>query len=350
MPLRVLYNQSDRVVVARVGDSRVVETGDNYLRLRTTLHVSSTVKGSDGERTVFFEGWATRESLDSGAYSKGDEVLVFLTRRHNGSDAILDERYGSDAILDERYGLKKLSGSDLKIYLQRISELATIMESGKPDPADLVEWLVRCTEEPATRWEGAYELNLSASMVSDVFADPEVDSDSLEGEEEGEGEEEYSEEEDEAVSAVEGEEVDVDEETPLISTFAMLLTESQKSRLVDALITSDEVGEGELLLIELSSSWNDPRLVPFLVSRLPAAGSAPYLAEQIMDVVSRLLGDKMLIRLSEQYGEAGADTSLKDDEQTTQSDNAGASDTTVNDRRNTIMEQFLARAEKRLKR
>lgn len=96
--------------------------------------------------------------------------------------------------------------------------------------------------------------------------------------------------------------------------------------MVDALTTSDAMGIGERLLIELASSWNDPRLVPFLVSQLRrATDSPPYPAEEIMDVVASVLGAKTLASLSEQYSELGSGGSESDDEQSAQSDSAGPS-------------------------
>lgn len=71
--------------------------------------------------------------------------------------------------------------------------------------------------------------------------------------------------------AAEDEKPPVNDEAKLNSTIAMLLTESQKYRLVDALTTSREIWEGERLLIDLASRWNDSRLEPFLVSQLRLA-------------------------------------------------------------------------------
>ena len=342
IPLRQLYNHSDRIVVGRWGTSRVIKTVDEDLLLRTALHVSTTVKGSADEPVVFVERWLwTSTSMAESSSAKGDKVLAFLTR---GED-------GAYSVLDLLHGLKELSDSQLTTYLERISELAQIMEGGKPDPDDLVEWLVRCAEETATRWEGTYELNLSASIAFDSANSEEETT--VDDKEDPEGDEEASEADAEPGinSATEAEEVGVDEEENLISSFAMLLTDSQKHRLVEALTKSDALEEGERLLIELASRWNDPRLVPFLFSHLqPAADGPPYLAEQIMEVVARVLGDKILTKLSEEYSELVLDTSESDGEQAAQADSAGSSNSTFISRKNAILERFRARAEKKLKR
>jgi len=131
----------------------------------------------------------------------------------------------------------------------------------------------------------------------------------------------------------------------------MLLTDSQKHRLVDALTRSNALEEGERQLIELASRWNDPRLVPFLVSHLrPVADGSSYVAEQIVKVVARVLGDKTLSRLSEEYSELVPDTGESDGEQGAEADTADPSNKTFIGRKNAILEKFRARAEKKLKR
>lgn len=333
MPLRALCDQSERIVVGRFGASRVIKAEGDSLLLRTALHVSSTIKGKDDAPIVFYEHWVwTNDALTTNDYSKGTNVLAFLTRAEG-------EPY---SIFDQRYGLKELSDSDLKSYLQRISELAKITESGNPDPADLVEWLVRCAEDPATRWEGAYELNISASMAEDS-ADSEEDAKAID-------EDEASEEDDrpDINSPAEDQEAEVDEEENLVSTFALLLTESQRTRLVDALIASEKTGVADSDLISLASRSNDPRLVPFLVSQLRReTGGEFYVIHQMMDVVARALGDKTLASLALKYSESDAGA---DDEEAPQPDSAIAPDAAAADTKKAVLQSFLERVQKRLRR
>jgi hypothetical protein len=122
----------------------------------------------------------------------------------------------------------------------------------------MVEWLVRCAEEPATRWEGAYELRVSASRAPNYAEDREVSATRLDYITVSEGKEPEVRSNDQAEDTL------VEENS---NAFALQLTETQKHRLVDAIIMSDQVGSGDTLLIELASRWNDPRLDSFLASR-----------------------------------------------------------------------------------
>lgn len=58
------------------------------------------------------------------------------------------------------YGSKVVEPKALETYLARMDELKEIRATPRdaPPPPELLEWLVRCAEQPATRWEGAYEL------------------------------------------------------------------------------------------------------------------------------------------------------------------------------------------------
>ncbi len=58
------------------------------------------------------------------------------------------------------YGAKTLNKEELKIYKQRIFEIQQILKIPNKEKQHLetIEWLVICTENPITRWEGIYEL------------------------------------------------------------------------------------------------------------------------------------------------------------------------------------------------
>jgi len=52
------------------------------------------------------------------------------------------------------------------------------------------------------------------------------------------------------------------------SNLASMLTAEQRERLVTALLATQAIGPGELKLIELIETWNDHRIVDFLMARL----------------------------------------------------------------------------------
>ncbi|HEX8337205.1 MAG TPA: hypothetical protein VF621_10785, partial [Pyrinomonadaceae bacterium] len=177
-PLRTLYKVSERVVVARVGDrvvSKVYE-GTEMASVRIALHVTENVKGPPAELVYFHHDEYVGEDAgepeeDAGesavvsAFSgrtiprlkRGERYLFFLEPREEG---------GGYGVNDESYGIKQLSDDDLKVYLERLKELAEMTRQKTEDKHALVEWLVRCAEQPATRWEGAYELLESAGAAA----------------------------------------------------------------------------------------------------------------------------------------------------------------------------------------
>ncbi|HEU4593545.1 MAG TPA: hypothetical protein VFS10_00150 [Pyrinomonadaceae bacterium] len=336
-PLRMLYQKSERVVVARAGHSEPDKTSNDDSYRRTTFHIGESLKGGHGESTLQVVHYTNPETPEFvGNFKKGDRLLLFLN---------YDDGQNAYRVNDMRHGAKKLSDEDLKIYLRRIEELSAILLKDKPDEQEIVEWLVRCAEEPATRWEGAYELYAGYSMARDEANAAAGNNNSEaaaeeEANEEGEAEEQALEEEEatEAVGpAVETEEVVETEtlaEVPLsveanagegettevqqinLTLFRRVdmygtdiapesvaaLTPDQKTRLANALFRADKIGEGETTLLEIVKGWGDERLVPFLNNHLRnLEKDPPYFATELMSVLAETLKDKTLERLVENY-------------------------------------------------
>ncbi len=344
-PLRMLYKRSERVVVARAGHSEPDKTSNDDSYRRTTFHIGESLKGGHGESTLKVVHYTNPETPEFvGNFKKGDRLLLFLN---------YNDEQNAYWVNDMRHGAKKLSDEDLKIYLTRIEELSAILLKEKPDEQEIVEWLVRCAEEPATRWEGAYELYVGYSMARDAANaagnNNSEDDDEEEAKEEGEaGEsEEVEEAEEQALEveeateavgpAVETEEVVETEtltEVPLsveanadegtttevqqinITMFRRVgmygtdiapesvaaLTPDQKTRLANALFRADKIDEGETTLLEIVKGWGDERLVPFLTNHLRnLEKDPPYFTTELMSVLAETLKDKTLERLVENY-------------------------------------------------
>lgn len=332
-PLRALYVESDLVVVARVGQTVPVEMatvddqGLKVYRMKTSLRVNSTVKGQGNHDVIplYHLSWHSKDAAETPSaydeYGDSEKLLFFLKRRADG------EGYEE---ADSAYGVKKLTDADLRVYVERMNELALILQQEKPDPARIVEWLVRCAEEPATRWEGLYELS-NSKYAAKAIEDEEKERAAVAageeaGEEGGEGAggegEEASLNHGEAPaegSAEAGEEsADAD---PRLARFLDtnethyrpdpeligLLTAGQKKRLADALFNSEQLPHDATTLIGLVKDWHDPRFVPFALTRLRSFGDAPpHLAEDLMTALAESLGDEGLMRLAVSYSEKAA--------------------------------------------
>jgi hypothetical protein len=168
-----LYRQSDAIFVGRYdkkedfGTNRV---GDGYTTVttRTYFDVSSVLKGESRKFFVLVDeefryqiapraaGEAPRDAVfipDIDTYDPamqphpGDTVLVFLKRE--GDSFIL---------VDDRDGVRKITPSEESIFTERLNELNSIFVDRKADASKLSDWLIRCAEQPATRWDGTHEL------------------------------------------------------------------------------------------------------------------------------------------------------------------------------------------------
>ena len=294
-PLRELYDKSELIVVARVGQSSKVEKDGESTLITTRLNVSSTLKGSGHERVVDVYHWVYGEDT---TYIGGVDLLIFLNRRPVRQKG---EKAGYE-VLDARRGVKNLPEADLQVYLKRINELAAIEGKEKPDPAEIVEWLVRCAEVPATRWEGVYELGMSAYSL------PEPESeDSEETAEEAEAavaEEEAPVEEAESEAAEEAEETVPEPEQASEPPLAALLTVAQKERLTQVLFNIKTLAEDDRSLVELVQHWDDGRLVPYLLAQLKQMEENPSrFAEDIVNLISDALGDREVNAFAVVYGD-----------------------------------------------
>jgi hypothetical protein len=399
-PLRVLYLQSERVVAARVGESASVEGADSENLRKTAFEVTESLKGDGGEKSlyVYHYVWADSPDLPTN-FRRGDTLLLFLSR---GVDAQEDGYYVTDA----RYGAKKLAEADLKVYLKRIEELQWIMRVGKPDPDELAEWLVRCAEEPATRWEGAYELAVSASLAAQAEEEKKGEAEEAEateaedkeldaelglqaddasaadvGDAEGAsaGASEEAEETGEEVSSESENEVAAETETETFISnvgegaqawssgflgsdvnagLIKRLNEEQKARLASALFDAEKLGEGEMELVEVVSAWEDARLAPFLVNQLrKLVDDPPYEAERLASALGVALKDKRVARLAQKYSEnapyydetpEGEGEAAEDGATATQEAAADTARPKHTQRRSEMLKKFIAAVERRM--
>lgn len=318
-PLRTLYKLSERVVVARVGAKEVLKTKDQVAFVRVALHVTENVKGAPvqllhlHQTELVVDAAAEAEEdvgeITVGAFSgrpiprlkRGERYLFFLDPREEGDGYEVN---------DESYAIKQLSDDDLKVYLERMKELANLLREQPEDKHALVEWLVRCAEEPATRWEGAYELFESAEAATRGVEAPAK-------EEQGASAVPQASDETAATPApdsVTDGQIEMPprfnnlRSTPADPTLVPLLNAVQKQRLSDAfLASSPELNEGDDLLMLVVKDFGDPRFPGFVLARLHRfEDEAPYQAELWLRALTASLKNKQLIELSDSYTQDAA--------------------------------------------
>lgn len=103
LTLRELYAESDRIVVARpAGSVKVKSEGESRL-IRTSLRVSSTLKGEGGDSVVnvYHFIYGDQET----PFPRGESLLVFL--KHGGTIGVL-KSVGGYELADFSRGIKKL--------------------------------------------------------------------------------------------------------------------------------------------------------------------------------------------------------------------------------------------------
>lgn len=333
-PLRTLYLQSDRVVVATVGKSVTAQEASSSRLTKTSLIVSQTIKG-DGHKPNIELVQASYER-EVTTFKEGDVVLAFLQREEEAGSVIVKDAYrpiyGSTSV-------KKLNGSDLGTYVRRVSELKELMGRTNADPKDIVEWLVQCAEDPVTRWEGTFELELSVwreesqKRASDTSPVPgEIASAGVT----------------EALPTAKPQSRILRDPEP---TLAALLTTDQKERLMNVLLKSKDIENGNFELIEIAKSWDEPRLLPFLMIRLDQTHDAALPSiEHVMRIVADILDDETVSDLLDQYRNDASFEDLEEasdsasDEDETQEKRVTSDDEEVQKRKLSPEEAKLARA------
>jgi hypothetical protein len=240
--LRMLTNESELIVSARVEKITLIKRKDGFNTGIARLNILSILKGAEESQSVDVYYEPDMICPAPPYYKEGATVLAFLTRSQRGPGYVT---------VGLSYGAKNLNNREIEVYSASIRELIEIEKETNRNTlrGRLVEWLVRCAEEPITRWEGAYDLRYSREMKMEI------------------------ENEKKKAKGDQGNAVDKDEMEEWkkgIVDLTALLTKKQKGRLTAALYRASSLSNGGIDLIELVEIWGDKNLVPFMWSYLKA--------------------------------------------------------------------------------
>lgn len=370
-----LYRNSDAIYVARfskVDDEKIIERSETRTVATVMKHfdISSALKGeprklfsleerdyryNDGQPEIRSGDVEEQDDADTDALYRrpnlkpGDTVLLFVkeTANEDGTKTL--------GLADYRDAIKKMSTERLAAYEARINELNSLFSGKKaPAAAAILEWLIHCTQDPLTRWEGAFELQQSYEAM--VWQDRQ---EKEEAEEEAK-QSDQSEEPTDSTEATEAasdpnenvtteqvaeEEIQSDSEEIDNATYARLLTDAHKQTLMNVLLDSTHAASGrsnnavlstgDQALLELVSNWGDLRLARVLVDRMQIVGDDPYLIFQLMRTTSEILGDKELDKIADEYSDVyyedgSAFVDADDEEESTpESDEADKTETEI---------------------
>lgn len=245
--LQELCRQSDLIVVASPGASIASGKDDAFSNHKVTLAVDTILKGKgDGNNLdVYYDPHliCPRPAY----YAKGKTVIAFLYRNRRGS-------YATFAL---SYGTLYPSSAGLKIYKDRISEYLVIdrQKDSHKKERELIEWMVRCVEQPATRWYGTRDLlgYRWSYQNGDKYG---------------------------------------------LLDYSSKLTVDQRKRLFEAMLTSYFCSD----FLYLIDSVDDPRLVPYLMAHLQATRDAPpSYSGQIMRIVATKRKRRRGLKIADVY-------------------------------------------------
>jgi hypothetical protein len=298
-----LYQESDLIAIVQVGRSVVAGTEQEASErlVKTELRISERLKGDNGQQALPFYHWVNANYPPP--YKQGDKLLVLLRNRESddGKQLAGFESAGWGA------GVKKLDDVALTVYRQRIEELTAIFQRSDPNPSEIVEWLTRCVEEPATRQEGVSNLTdilseaASQRRSMDITKSQSVDVEELTAQQESDESNESDEEDTEEQSSDSGMANWRRESLKLASA----LTENQKTRMANTLFGISELSENDMDMVSLIREFGDERLLPYLVSQLRRmADREPRFAGSLVREIADVVNDEDLNRLASDYRDA----------------------------------------------
>jgi hypothetical protein len=304
-----LYRKSSEIHIGRYDrteDFAVVEQGEDYtlVDIRKHFSISTTLKGeprkffvAEEQEYRYPQAEGESEDLEMEEYGMmplkaGDTVMIFLK---------MDAETGSIVFSDYRDAIKKLDKDEMASYERRVGELNSIFASGPADDAALLRFIIDMTEDPVTRWEGAYEL---VSGFEKLEYKKQREEYLAEKAAKGEKIEDW-----EYEVGIYGEDPDAFDNT----VFAKMLTDADKQRLTDIMIDGtsnakegkDESGmiaQGNYMMTELVGRWADMRLASHLLTGLRDESNEQYMNAKFMEIISNVLDNDMITGLSQKYG------------------------------------------------
>lgn len=284
LSLRALYEKSEVIVDATIGASVLVEVDNETKWIKTALQVNSQFKGENMKKVLTW--YHAAYSDEEPEYQIGDQILFFLNARK--------EKKEGYELSDYSRGSKKLSAADLQSYTARLQELVALNQQRKPTSAEITEWLIRCIQDPATRWEGARDLlefqSRSKEQCEKTGTPPRVH-------------DEVATLVQSLVKALPADDENAEAE-PAEAT--ALLPESlnlqQKEQLANILLNIEKLSSNDNELLRLVTTWETKRIIPFLLAQLHQIESQPPLhAAELMTVLAELLDDTQISELAEEY-------------------------------------------------
>jgi hypothetical protein len=292
LSLRELYDQSHVIVIAQAGKSKKVKTDEYGSLFKTEYHIKESLKGEFGPT------FQLEHEIDKGSkpLKQGTNVILFLKNPMPRSDkSDKSDRRGYELVDD---GFKQLTEAEIAVYAARILELKGIMQADEPDQKAIVEWLVRCIEDPATRRDGVTELQSSFEDIASAEDDEEEADEDEARDDTGD-----SKDTDADLQSGELSPNEQNGEIPLAS----LLTPDQKKRLSSVLFNGD-MDRSSILLISMVRRWDSKLLVPFLIEQLRRNEGEPlFWAGDVVTALAEMIDNEEVSEMADKFYESDLD-------------------------------------------
>jgi len=226
-PLRELIQKSDYIIKGYVAD---IKNEKEYSV--AIIAVKESYQGNINVDTIRIRFEPNMICPSPDMYFKNTHILSFLKKDKNTKSQKPDNYFRAVAL---NYGAKTLDIKDIEIYRQRIVEFQQIskMTDKSKHFEATVECLVKCAEDPATRWEGTYELSPESDFMSS-----------------------YS--------------------TTGTAIYGSILSDGQTQRLKTALLQGDQTDYTDFGLADLVYPGNEQEIDKFLIAKLKALPDNAY--------------------------------------------------------------------------
>lgn len=217
-PLRKLIMESEYIVIGHVKEVQDRKNKkDSFGFSVARIEVREVLKGTIKSLIIEVPYESNMVCPAPPRYKAGSEVVVFLDKGEKGM-------FETHAL---SYGAREVTLPDIAVYRDRIREMQQILAIADTDKQFLetTEWLVKCAEHEATRWDGVYELSPESDFMSHYARS---------------------------------------EQPP----FKYMITREQKQRLKNALLATTAVGYSDFGLVDLVYLGNEEAVSRYLLDGL----------------------------------------------------------------------------------
>jgi hypothetical protein len=162
LPLRVIIMNSEYIIRGRVVETgREESTQRNYINYRNfaILEIKQVLQGVVSISRIKVCFIKQMICPEPGVLYDNEEVLVFLNKNKK------DDTYEISGLT---YGVKhKLTEDGFAWYAYLVKEIHSIQAKGKQENTNdqILEWLVQCSENETTRWDGVSELSPESNFM-----------------------------------------------------------------------------------------------------------------------------------------------------------------------------------------